>query len=275
MAVKASATITLFDIVDIDSVTIYYLLQSSTANPPSVPTTDNPGGNWTTSEPTYTEGSTNTLYTVTKTKYSDGSFEYTPVSKSSSYEAAKTAYNKAVAAQNTANDVSNDMDNLGTNPIITNINQSITDARGYASELVDGVNQNLTDHYYTITQTNNYVQSQNNQTLEAYEQIVSTRTQNGNTAYDKIVALEAFIVRGQRSDTGKPYISLSTGDPTGYSLDIENDTITIKKGGVAVSTWTSDRFDVKTVITDSLGIGNFDFIVNTDGSVSFRKVRDN
>ena len=110
MAVKASATITLFDIVDIDSVTIYYLLQSSTANPPAKPTTDNPGGSWSTTEPTYTEGSTNTLYTVTKTKYSDGTFEYTPVSKSSSYEAAKAAYNKAVNAQNTANNAQEGVD---------------------------------------------------------------------------------------------------------------------------------------------------------------------
>lgn len=103
MAVKASANITLFHVIDIDSTTIYYLLQSSTANPPAKPTTDNPGGSWTTTEPTYTEGSTNTLYTVTKTKFSDGTFEYTPVSKSSSYEAAKSAYNKAYNTENTLN----------------------------------------------------------------------------------------------------------------------------------------------------------------------------
>lgn len=95
MAVKASSNITLYHVIDVASVTIYYLLQSSTANPPAKPTTDNPGGNWSTTEPTYTEGSTNTLYTVTKTKFSDGTFEYTPVSKSSSYEAAKQAYNIA------------------------------------------------------------------------------------------------------------------------------------------------------------------------------------
>lgn len=109
MAVKASSTITIFHIIDIDSVTIYYLLQSSTANPPSKPTTDNPGGNWSTTEPTYTSGSTNTLYTVTKTKYSDGTFEYTPVSKFSSYEAAKEAYNKAQAAQENLDDFEEDM----------------------------------------------------------------------------------------------------------------------------------------------------------------------
>lgn len=112
MAIKASATITLFDIVEIDSVTIYYLLQSSTSAAPAKPTTDNPGGNWSTTEPTYTEGSTNTLYTVTKTKYSDGTFEYTPVSKSSSYEAAKIAYNKAVAAKTSADGANDKIDNL-------------------------------------------------------------------------------------------------------------------------------------------------------------------
>ena len=112
MAVKASANITLFHVVDIDSTTIYYLLQSSTANPPAKPTTDNPGGSWTTTEPTYTEGSTNTLYTVTKTKFSDGTFEYTPVSKSTAYEAAKTAYNKAVNANNNANTALETVNNL-------------------------------------------------------------------------------------------------------------------------------------------------------------------
>ena len=102
MAIKASATITLFDVVDIDSTTWYYLLQSSTASPPAKPTTATPSSSWKTTEPSYTAGSTNTLYTVMKTTYSDGTFEYSAVSKSSSYEAAKAAYNKATAAAKTA-----------------------------------------------------------------------------------------------------------------------------------------------------------------------------
>lgn len=112
MAVKASSNITLYHVIDVASVTIYYLLQSSTANPPAKPTTDNPGGNWSNTEPPYTEGSTNTLYTVTKTKFSDGTFEYTPVSKSSSYEAAKNAYNKATNADTNANTALNTINNL-------------------------------------------------------------------------------------------------------------------------------------------------------------------
>lgn len=113
MATKANATITLFDVVDIDSTTWYYLLQSSTASPPPKPTTATPSSDWKTTEPAYTEGSTNTLYTVMKTTYSDETFEYSDVSKSSSYEAAKAAYNKAIAASKTATNYMQYADGVG------------------------------------------------------------------------------------------------------------------------------------------------------------------
>lgn len=99
MAVKTKDSITVYHVMDIDSVTWYYKLQPSTAAAPAKPTTDPPPSGWVTAEPTYTEGSTNSLYIVEKTVYSDGTFTYSDVSLSSSYEAAKTAYNKSVAAQ--------------------------------------------------------------------------------------------------------------------------------------------------------------------------------
>ena len=68
MAVKANATISIYRIKEVTSTTNYYLLQSSTAAAPSKPTTDSPGGKWTTSEPAYKDGSTLTLYTVIKTE---------------------------------------------------------------------------------------------------------------------------------------------------------------------------------------------------------------
>ena len=105
MAVKARATITLSFMVDVKAVYRYYKLQASTASAPEVPTTAIPSG-WTDSEPTYTEGSTNTLYFVDKTVFTNDTFVYSAVSKSTSYEAAKDAYNKAVNAQNTANEAS-------------------------------------------------------------------------------------------------------------------------------------------------------------------------
>ena len=97
MAIKASATITLSAVRDLQSCTRYYLLQSSTSAKPAKPTTNPPGGSWVTAEPTYTSGSTNSLYFCDLNVFSDGSFAYSDVSLSSSYEAAKAAYNKAAS----------------------------------------------------------------------------------------------------------------------------------------------------------------------------------
>ena len=102
MAVKAKAEITRSRSVDIEKTITYYLLQSSTLAAPTKPTANPPGGNWKTTEPSYTSGSTNTLYFVDLTIMTNGTYSYSDVSKSSSYEAAKAAYAKAEAAAKTA-----------------------------------------------------------------------------------------------------------------------------------------------------------------------------
>ena len=112
MAVKAKAEITLATIRDVQSVTRYYLLQSSTSSIPSKPTENPPGGSWVKTEPSYTSGSTNSLYFTDLTVFTDGSYSYSDVSLSSSYEAAKAAYNKAVSAEGTANSASEKVDSL-------------------------------------------------------------------------------------------------------------------------------------------------------------------
>ena len=114
MAVKASASITLSFMVDIKATYRYYKLQASTASAPSAPTTYPPSSSsgWDDAEPRYTSGSTNTLYFVDCTVFTNNSFTYSKVSVSSSYEAAKEAYNKAQNAQNTANSANSKIDNL-------------------------------------------------------------------------------------------------------------------------------------------------------------------
>ena len=113
MAVKAKAEITISRIVDVEKVTTYYLLQSSTATAPSKPADGAAiGSNWSKTEPSYSSGSTMTLYFVTQTVLSNGTIKYSEVSKSSSYEAAKEAWNKANAAQNTANNANDKINGL-------------------------------------------------------------------------------------------------------------------------------------------------------------------
>ena len=105
MAVKAKAEITLYKTISVDKVVRYYLLQSSTLAAPSKPADGAViGSNWSKTEPSYTSGSTSTLYFVDQTVLSNGALKYSEVSKSSSYEAAKEAWNKANNAQKTAND---------------------------------------------------------------------------------------------------------------------------------------------------------------------------
>ena len=112
MAVKAKAEITISRITDIQSVTRYYLLQSSSSAVPSRPTDNPPGGNWATTEPAFQNGSTNTLYFVDQTIYTNGTVYYSLVSKSSSYEAAKEAYNKATSAKDAADSANDKVDNM-------------------------------------------------------------------------------------------------------------------------------------------------------------------
>ena len=106
MAVKARATVTVTRYRDTEAVTRYYRLQSSTLAKPAKPTAKPPSG-WTTTEPAYAEGATSSLYTCELTTFSDGTWAYSDVSLSSSYEAAKRAYNEAEAAKQAAADALN------------------------------------------------------------------------------------------------------------------------------------------------------------------------
>ena len=91
--------------VDVTATCRYYLLQASNLDAPDQPTLNPPGGSWSETEPSYTSGSTNTLYFVDLTIFSDGTWSYSAASKSSAYEAAKEAYNKAQQVTDTLNEL--------------------------------------------------------------------------------------------------------------------------------------------------------------------------
>lgn len=107
---KPRAQITISRIIDIESVTRYYKLQSASAAAPSKPTdgASIPSG-WTKTEPAYQNGATNRLYFVDQTMMTNGSIYYSQVSLSSSYEAAKEAWNKANNAQKTADGIADNI----------------------------------------------------------------------------------------------------------------------------------------------------------------------
>ena len=73
MSVKARADLTLSAVVDVASVWRYYKLQASTLDAPAKPTVNPPSG-WTTTEPSYTDGSTNSLYFCDLTVFCDSTY---------------------------------------------------------------------------------------------------------------------------------------------------------------------------------------------------------
>lgn len=112
MAVKGSATVTLSQYRDTESVTRYYKLQSSSMAAPDKPANVKPNetpAGWSKSEPAC--DITKTLYTCDVTVFSDKTTHVSDVSKSTSYEAAKEAWNKAQTAQNTATEAAKTADN--------------------------------------------------------------------------------------------------------------------------------------------------------------------
>lgn len=86
MSVKSRATITISRIIDVEAEIRYYLKQSSTLSTPAKPTTYPPPSIWETTEPDYSSGDTDTLYFVICTVFTNGTFKYSDVSKSSTYE---------------------------------------------------------------------------------------------------------------------------------------------------------------------------------------------
>ena len=128
MAIKGQNSCTLSTITDVKSIYTYHLLVPSTTvvtnnMAPKDATTDNPGNPpgassititylsddyiWTISEPgiNIQTNDVGTLYYIECTLFSDNTFDWGPIMTSSSYEAAKQAYNRAKTALDLASDI--------------------------------------------------------------------------------------------------------------------------------------------------------------------------
>ena len=137
MAVKASATITVFNVDDIAGTTRYYKRVASGSSAPSKPAENtDPDSTWETTEPTV--DTSKVLYFVDQTLWSNGAKTYSEVSKSSSYEAAKEAYTKAQNAQNTANNAKEYTDGMKTLFELDKKNGTIKLQAGKLLEILSG-----------------------------------------------------------------------------------------------------------------------------------------
>ena len=299
MAVKAAGQITLSSVVDVLATYRYYLLQSSTAAIPSKPTTFPPASAWDDTEPGYTEGSTNSLYTVDCTLFSDDSFLYSAVSLASSYEAAKAAYNKATNAMlhtvvqsataptattymwldisldppllkrydpETAtwvivNDTTAIVYNLEQNleASITRTEENITAAVSEKYYLKDETDALVSSVSTQIEQTSNSVEIQ----FDTFRADIESVVQNTDAEFEEI---RKFI----RFADGKILLG-EVGNE--LELVIANDRISFLQDGAEVA-YFSNR---KLYVTDahflhSLQLGSFAWMPRANGNLSFKKL---
>jgi len=299
MAVKAAGQITLTSVVDVSAVYRYYLLQSSTAAVPVKPTAFPPPSPWNDTEPTYTEGSTYSLYTVECTVFSDDSFLYSLVSLSSSYEAAKVAYNKAANALNraivqsaTAPSLTTVMwlDISMTPPVMKRYDEETAAwiVVNDTAEIVYNLEQNLesslikTQEDITATVAENYYLRED---TDALISSVSTEIEQTKNSFEIQFNQFSQDIEAAASGTDaqfeeiRKYIRFVDGKillgEVGNELELEiaNDRISFLQDGAEVAYFSNRKLYVTdTQILHSLQLGNFAFMPRDNGNLSFKKI---
>ena len=299
MAVKAAGQITLTSVVDVSAVYRYYLLQSSTAAAPAKPSAFPPPSPWDDTEPTYTEGSTKSLYTVECTVFSDDSFLYSLVNLSSSYEAAKVAYNKATNALNQAVVQSTSAPSLTT---VLWLDISLTpplmkryDAETAAwivvndtAEVIYNLEQNIesslikTEEDITAKVAEKYYLKEDTEALisEVSTELELTKSGLDITFTQFSQDLEAVAAGTDANfEEIRKYIRFVDGmielGEVGNELQLKiaNNRINFLQDGAEVAYFT----DRKLFVTDaqflhSLQIGSFAFMPRANGNLSFKKI---
>jgi hypothetical protein len=298
MAVKASQTITLFKSVDVSAVTLYFKTVNAGSAAPAKPTTATPSG-WSTSEPTL--NISKDLYATLKSTFTDGSFSYSTPQKYSSYEAAKTAYNTANAANTNANTaLSRSVEKSTTAPSDTNriwldlttglLKQYVVEQGGTGSwVVVNDYSSDISGLAGDISSWNSALTKQS-EDLKKYADEVTQTTKTAileQTSEDINMQFTAKTKTITQTLTGiqtklktqDSYINFADGiitlGETGkeYTLKIDNDNITIYYNDAAISSWKQDIFQAKEIdIGPYTWNYGFAFVPNTDGSLSFRKI---
>lgn len=247
MAVKARAEITLSYMIDIKATYRYFLLQSSTLAKPAKPTTNPPASNWSDSEPTYTVGSTSSLYYVDLTVFSNDTFLYSSVSLSTSYEAAKQAYNKAQNAQDTAESAKDTADNAQDTA------NDAMDAAGNAQDSADNAAKVATNYMYQDSENGLQIGDRSTGQWQGYRTQVKSDSFNvldadGNTL--STFGANNIDLGNNSEDTeismcngkGRIYVDANPNDPTYNSLYLRSDSLTLFGTDILMHAWNRDSF---------------------------------
>lgn len=263
---KAAATVTISRIIDVEAEIRYYLKQSATLSAPAKPTSYPPPSAWKTTEPDYTNGSsdasgdTDALYFVICTVFTNGTYKYSEVSKSSTYEGIRKTESQII--QNSSS--------------IELMIKKVDSVRGECSADTD---EKLKDYVAASDYS-----ADKNSTSHAMEDM--TKTINGKANKDDLsgytpIADHNKILKYMKFDENG--ITIGSGISEGQSqsknlaLNLDNDAIKFKNGEEVIGSWDGTNFytgDIVIKLNQRAQFGNFAFVPRSDGSIMFLKVKD-
>ncbi|WP_027868852.1 hypothetical protein [Eubacterium sp. AB3007] len=283
MAIKASASITVSIERDIQGTWRFYMIASSTTTP-SKPTDAQgvafvssgtiPSG-WAKVEPSYDGTSTNSLYLVDLTAFTDSGVFWSEVSKSSSYEAAKEAWNKAAVAQDTADHKANPED-IPTD--VSDIGNSLHYAtENYVDNGVDGALQAAGGVQNNLDQYKGEVQGELG--------VVDNRLDSHDDRLDEHdkIAQQLVIDTGDASQGIPPSIKMwagqSSGEPNTY-LKIVPSKLAFVVDGIETAYSSADVFSAPSLMTTNImmrstnasgdPVGELGWVMRSDGHLSLK-----
>lgn len=276
MAVLAKYEATVYHLVEISAVYRYYKLQASTLAAPDRPSDADgyPPDGWATSEPAFSEDATSSLYTVECTVLTDGTCSYSAVSLSSSYEAAKTAYNSAIAAGQSASEAlsaaqaaQSDADSLSD--AVGGIQGEIDAAKG---DIVDMQNSNA--EVYEVVYQNQSKISELVQTTSGFEMSFQTVTDSITQINDQYVSDRDEQYKYIRFIDGEIWIGkLPEDGEDDLQLVMRNDRISFLMNNVEIAYFSDDALYVTNVtVTGKLTVGSWEWSERSNGNLGLRWV---
>lgn len=261
MGTKARASITISRIIDVEAEIRYYLSQSSTLSTPAKPTTYPPPSTWTTTEPEYSNDNSNTLYFVICTVYTNGSFQYSDVSKSSTYEGIRIAQTRI-----DQNDESITFWADRVYKVEGDIGKVRTDCNSDTQKALENY---VTEDAYTKNkaETDNKMSS----IEDSLDNTASKDDLNGYVSNEKyrneVSKYMKFTIDG---------IEIGSADNP-LKLTLDNEAIKFENNGKVIGKWDGSNFytgDIVVELNQRAQFGNFAFVPRSDGSIMFLKVKD-
>ena len=241
----------------------YYLLQSSTLAAPEKPTTYPPPSTWATTEPIYSnpDNDPDTLYFVTCTVYANGTFKYSDVLISSTYESFRSSETR----------INQTMSSIDFS-ITEQINTVRTDYKTYTD---NALNNYVTNADYTEDKKNT-----DDKMSDIEDDLSNKATKddlNGfatSEQYNEIRKYITFTKDGIKISSDSTY---DNPDAKHLTLTLDNEAIKFENNGVVIGRWDGTNFytgDMVVKLNQRAQFGNFAFVPRSDKSLMFLKVQD-